>query len=706
MMRRWFILLVVAGCSSPAPRPAPTPPEPPELSESAPVEALLPRAPGEFAPSFMTLAGDGAMNGETLSDVDTCSTCHADIADQWGASAHSFASFNNPIYRVNVELARHELGNKNSQHCGGCHDISLQLDGLMLGEIPADDLRAHSGVTCRLCHGVDEVTKDGNGSYVLSREPIMTPDMDDAASVAAHKAQATVKPLGTELCVGCHRGFLSPDLDVPVHLSGIDEPTFWRSSAYTGSGVGRVDKVEKKTCIDCHMASEAAGEDEVAAHDGKVASHRFLGGHSWMAGMRGDAEQLARTQKMLEGVASIDVQDAPGSAGGFDVIVRNLLVGHRFPGGVNDVQDTWIEVEVRDARGALIASSGLTHEDDATDTEAHVLRSYPVGDDGEILEDHELPHFRAVIANQTIAARDAIAERYVFETPAKAALPLRVEARLRHRSRSLAFQKTVCAESKTPGGQAFLAGTRAARDADLDPCRKQPVTEIARTSATLGQIAPSWERRYEHGMALVSVISERLDEPRTILERALEITPAGADGAKPRAMILTQLGAVASRQGRTDDALALLAKARAELQSVQAPEPPVLDFVAADACARVWRWQEAATFAAAASVKAPLNTGVWVMLARARGSLGDDRGALEAAKQGLALSPRDPDLLRSQATALRSLDGALADAALAAFERFRAPDDAAALRIQCAGASARCAREREAGHTHVMTQAK
>jgi tetratricopeptide (TPR) repeat protein len=335
-----------------------------------------------------------------------------------------------------------------------------------------------------------------------------------------------------------------------------------------------------------------------------------------------------------------------------------------------------------------------------------VLRSYPVGEEGEILENHELPKFRAVIANQTIAARDAIAVRYTFAVPKKAALPLTVSARLRHRSRSLAFQQTVCAEARTAAGQAFLEGTRAARDADLQPCKPQPITEIAATTATLGHIAKNWERMYEHGMALVAVVSERLDEPRVILEAALALAPEGEAGARPRAAVLAQLGIVAGRQGRTDDALALFAKARAELVAIKAPEPPVLDYHAADALARVWRWEEAAQFAQKATEKAPGNTAAWVMLARTRGSLGDDRGALDAARKGLALSPRDPDLLRSQATALReltaSLTGDLAERALAAYERFRAPDDAAALRIHCAAASPRCAREREAGHTHTM----
>ncbi|MCB9562381.1 MAG: hypothetical protein H6708_18400 [Kofleriaceae bacterium] len=716
------------------------------------VEARLPGAPGAFAPSLMAMAGPtgaAAVDGDNLSDADTCATCHPDVAEQWSASAHSFASFNNPVYRANVQLIRDGLGKAQSQHCGGCHDASLEIDGLMLGDIPAEDLRAHSGVTCRLCHGIDQVTSDGNGSYVLSRERLGSPDLDDPASIARHRQQVTVKPLGAELCVGCHRGFISPDMDLPVHLNGIDEPTFWRSSAYTGSGAGRVDAVAAKTCIDCHMAPEAASGDEYAAHGGQVASHRFVGGHTWMAAMRHDETQRAAVAARLEGAASIDVAAAyvtcaatpgdgdrcaaaargpflpadgapvtPGSRLELDVVLRNLMVGHRFPGGVNDVQDTWIEVEIHDARGRRLAASGLAHAADVDDEEAHVLRSYVADQDGHILEAHELIGFRGAIANHTLAARDAATTRYAFDVPADlpaAALPLRVDARLRHRSRSLRLQRDACAAIDTPSGAAFRAGTRAARDADLDPCAPQPITEIAATAVWLGTgaddaaaraaaagvtRAPTWQRLYEDGMGLLGVISERLDEPRVVLEAALAAAQAGADGAVARASVLAQLAAVAGRQGRTDDALALIARAR---ELLPGDGPAVLDYVAADALARVWRWDEAARYAEAAATKAPLNTAAWIALARAHGSLHDDRAALDAARRGLAISPRDPDLLRSQATALRALDPALADQALAAYDRFRAPDGLAALRIACARRSARCAREREHGHTHVLT---
>jgi predicted Zn-dependent protease len=132
------------------------------------------------------------------------------------------------------------------------------------------------------------------------------------------------------------------------------------------------------------------------------------------------------------------------------------------------------------------------------------------------------------------------------------------------------------------------------------------------------------------------------------------------------------------------------------------PNPPVLDAIAADALARVWRWEEAVAPAKACVEHAPGNSAAWVVYARVLGSIGDNAGALAAATKGLELVPRDPDLLRSQATALAALGRPEAGDALAAYDRFRSPDNSAELRIQCAAGSARCARDRELGHTFVM----
>lgn len=733
------VALGLAACGGPeaALRPVPA-------HEDLAADPRLPSVPGEFSPSLVAIdrgapRGDGEVSdGAMLSDADSCSTCHPDAAAQWSTSAHSFASFGNPIYRMNVEVVREALGKPASRHCGGCHDMPLMVDGLMTAEaaIPAADLRSHSGVTCRLCHGIQTTSKDGNGSYVWSRAPLDAPVLGDTASVARHKQQVAVKSLGTELCVGCHRGFISADMGMPVHLSGLDEPGMWRNSAWTGNGMGRIDKVDKKTCIDCHMDREPASASELGAKAGTLASHRFLGGHTWMASMRGDGEHLRRTQAKLEGVASIDVAGAsftedgaqrwhlpadgapirPGARIAFDVVIRNLLAGHRFPGGVLDIQDTWIEIVVADKAGASLASSGLSHETDPKDEDTHVLRTLVVDERGEVLEEHEMAKFRTQIATQTLAAREAQVVRYAFDVPkglAPARLPLTVTARLRHRSRTLRMQEAVCREARTPAGRAFIAGARGARDVELDPCRPQPITLIAETAVEVGAGArtsgtrPAWERMYEHGMALVGTVTERLEEARSVLEAALAVAP----DPKARAMVSIQLGWVASKQGRADDALALVAASRALLARTAEPgkpppSPPVLDAVAADALARVWRWEEAVAPAKACTDRAPQNSAAWVLYARVLGSAGDNAGALAAANRGLELAPRDPDLLRSQATALAALGRPEAAAALAAYDRFRSPDNAAELRIQCAAGSARCARDREQGHSIALRPAR
>jgi tetratricopeptide (TPR) repeat protein len=717
----FFFLLVGCGSQEAAVRPVPV--------ETVKLDPRLPRTPGEHGPSLVAIDRSAPRdvadltNGDMLSDTDSCATCHPDAAAQWSTSAHSFASFGNPIYRFSIEDFRKSIGKSESQHCGGCHDMPLMLDGLLTADapIPAADLRSHSGVTCRLCHGVQSATKDGNGSYVWSHAALDAPELGNATSIAQHKQQVTTK-VDTELCVSCHRGFISPDMNMPVHLSGLDEPGFWRNSAWTGNGMGRIDKVEKKNCIDCHMEKEPASKDELGAKSGKIASHRFIGGHTWMASMRDDADHLRRTQAKLEGAASIDIASAridgawqlpadgaklaPKAKLELDVVIRNLLVGHRFPGGVLDIQDTWVELELTDKTGKRLASSGLTHETDPKDEDTHVLRTLVVDAQGNVLEEHEMAKFRTQIATQTLAAREAHAVRYAFTVPDKIAEPLTVTARLRHRSRTLQMQAAVCKEAMSPEGKKFIVGAKGAREITLDVCKPQPVTLIAQAQIQLGAGAtitsarPAWDRLYEHGMALVATVTERLEEARTVLEAAL----AKAPDARAKAMVTIQLGWVASKQGRVDDALALVARSRAFLAKTvkpgdKVPNPPVLDAVAADALARVWRWEEAIAPAKSCTETAPQNSQAWMVYARVLGSVGDNAGALAAATKGLEFAPRDQDLLRTQATSLAALKRPEAAAALAAFDRFRSPDQSAELRIQCAADSARCARDREQVHT-------
>jgi Flp pilus assembly protein TadD len=580
-----------------------------------------------------------------------------------------------------------------------------------------------------LCHGVQQTAHDGNGSYVWNAAPIDAPELGNAASIAKHKRQTTAK-VDTELCVGCHRGFLSPDMSIPVHLSGIDEPGMWRNSAYTGNGMARIDKVEKQNCIDCHMERTQVSSAELGAKHGSVASHRFVGGHTWMAAMRGDTEQLKLTRGKLVGAASIDIAGArvvkqgkpgdwilpadgapvqPGTRLELDVVIRNLLVGHRFPGGVLDIQDTWVEIGLVDRNGKRIAASGLRHETDPDDVDTHVLRTLVVDGKGEVLEHHEMARFRTQVATHTLAPREAQAVRYAFDVPAQIALPLSVEARLRHRSRTLKMQQATCETARTPEGRAFIVGARGARYVEIDPCKPQPITLVAQTQIQIGAgtnssaARPAWERMYEHGMALAATIVTRADEARLVLEAAY----AKAPDARARAMVAAQLGWVASKQGKLDAALGYVEQARKLLAStvsvVEAPpNPPVLDAIVADAFMRLNRYADAVAPAKACTERAPSNVAAWSVYARALVAIEDYTTALVAVRKGLELAPRDPDLLRSQATSLAALKDPQAQAAQDAYVRFRVPDEAAVLRIRCAKNEDRCYRNRNPVQTIVL----
>src|SRR6185312_14385129 len=90
--------------------------------------------PGPLAPSEARFAPDAPPTGAVIADVEGCELCHADVAAMWRTSAHAFASFNNPAYRVVVDRFRAEtasVGAAASRHCGGCHDVAPLADGLM-----------------------------------------------------------------------------------------------------------------------------------------------------------------------------------------------------------------------------------------------------------------------------------------------------------------------------------------------------------------------------------------------------------------------------------------------------------------------------------------------------------------------------------------------------------------------------------------------
>jgi hypothetical protein len=699
--------------------------------------AVVPADAPPLAPARTEVTG--ALTGDTVTETESCAGCHPDAAAQWQSSVHAFGSFNNPVYRVVVDRFRGAVGKDASRFCGACHDVALLVDGAMSGDVAPSDPRAHGGITCRVCHGIASTRPDGNGSYVLDSSAIPIPRDGDDESLLRHKARMAQAPLRTAaLCGSCHRSFLSPETGNPAHLVGQDELGAWERSPFAGSLASRIDEpVAEADCRDCHMPRESATRGDASAKDGTIRSHRFAGGSTWLAAMRRDAAQLDAVRALLRTAASVDVaavtteaafegaapdestmpsgvaEVRPGAALVFDVVIRNERAGHRFPGGVLDAQDTWVELEIRDAQGRLVGEAGGRQEATGDDPTAHRLRALQVDDSGAPLLLRETERFRTPVYNHTIAPRDAEVVRYRFDVPATLDArrqPLRVTARLRHRSRDLALARATCADASTPRGAEFARQVRLRSGGDLDACAHEPVTDIARSEVWVGSggegrarepAIPGWRRLYDRGLGLLHAQQEAVDGARPSLERALELVPAtpgrDGDGDRVRAVILGALAQTAVREGRTGDALGLLEDAQRF-----APDHPAIAHLRSQALADVWRWSEATGPLADAALASPRDDTLWAHLAVAYGSAGDPQRALDAAAHALELSPRDADALRVQALALERL-GAPAESvtrARDAFDRWRPPDDAPAFKNRCATRSASCALERLPVHVH------
>lgn len=716
-----LLSLAAIGSCGQTERSEPVEPEPSVRvpSEAGPLaEPHFLAAPTRFAPALTDVApGDHPPTGAETADLDTCATCHEEVSIQWRTSAHAFASFNNPIYRASIERFRAEAGGLDrSRFCAGCHDPALMIDGAMTGTIEAADPRAHIGVGCRSCHGVAEATDDGNGSYTLAAAELPIPELDDPASIEVHRK--AMGPARTQ-CNSCHRAFLGLDTGHPHHINGTDEPGPWHDSSYAGNKLRLDTPVKERDCADCHMPVEVvddrATDPAIDPSDRTLRSHRFIGGHTWMAAMRGDPKTLARVQEFLTGIASIDVAaielggrrhllgraidaDARGRMV-IDLVVRNLAVGHRFPGGTRDAQDTWLALRVVDQSGRTIAEL-----DDGSD-KVHRLRVGIVDEQGTIKLAREVEEFRAPAFDHTIAPRDAVIVRYAVDLPSDAAGPLQVEARLLHRSRSLALADETCRQSKSPEGRAFLAATERMTGTRLDPCGELPVTEISRFVMTLGDPAsssdtrPDHERLWELGLALSHQVQERLPEAREALQAAeqalAEATLPQADRDAAHARILAAIGAIAARQGRVDEALEL-----ADRVAALRPDHPFPHLLRGRALARVWRWEQAVPHLELAYAASPGSPSLAGELATALGSAGMHRRALEVAAGALGRRPRDATLLRAQALALRALGDPRAEAALELYFTHREPDVQPHLASDCGEHDPDCARERVPVHVH------
>lgn len=650
-----------------------------------------------------------------LAKTDDCVGCHRDVASHWASSVHAYASFDNPWYRASVDAFRIARGEEESRFCAGCHDPLLLLSGEIERPVEAENELAYAGVTCLVCHRAEAAAADGNASLSLAPTKALIPDPANATEIAAHREALTMDPLRTAaLCGSCHRSFSGTEMGNENHLPGIDDFGDWASSAYAGAVQNHLVSKAPATCQSCHMPAERASDGELAgSRDGEVRSHHWAASHTALAAQLPDRTYADRARSTLQGSIVVDI--GPVVAGSrryllpreavlkgdetlrFDVVLENVRVGHRFPGGVRDLQDSWVEVTLRDASGRILGVSERRKEDG---TDVFVLRATVLDTDARPERLHRVDRFAAAAFDQTLGAHQARTVRYSIELPKEPALPLRIDARLLHRKHSPEFQSLACEASRSERGLRFAAGALELGKIAIDPCVDEPVTTIGKVTAWLGEGAilesarggatrPDVERLLSHSRALLEGPQEAAHLAKRSLERAIRLA---SKGAAPEMIAQAWLlrARLSARQGRADEAIRFIRRAEA-----LAGRLPAFDRVRGDALARVWRWTEALDSYRRVVDASPSDPGAWRNLARAYGSLGDDENALRAAEAGLVFAPRDEALLRSRALASRSLGQTDAEEASRQWLAHRTPDEQPVLLNRCERAYESCGRDRQ-----------
>jgi tetratricopeptide (TPR) repeat protein len=640
----------------------------------------------------------------TAIGAETCRRCHPDVVAQWEASAHRFASFNNPFYRAAVEKLREDVDKKTSQWCAGCHDPAIMLAGNMTKEIDPLIPESQAGLTCLACHAIEKIHGfEGNGGYHIADER-PSPYLGDRASSgpfrfladqmtkakpAAHKRMMK-KPFfeTAEFCSACHK----VSLDVPVnkwrYFRGQDEYDNWQDSGVPQNAARTFYlPPASKSCRDCHMPLEEAPLGDVSAKGGKVRSHRFLAVNTALPYIRGDFDTIKRTEEFLrEAKLRVDVfalryadgayvhaldhaQPAlvAGEEAVLEVVVRNQGVGHTFPGGTNDSNEGWVDFRVTDEEGRELFRSGAIREDGHLDPRAHTYRVLMVRHDGKEAFQRDPQSFHVAAFARVIGPGTADVARYAFTPPPElAGRRVRIEARLNWRKFNRKYTEFVFGEAgmKVPD----LPHLRGQKIPDL------PVTTIAESAVVLevrgarGAAAPVedpalWMRYNDHGIA--SFLQGAFDVAEASWKEVERLRPDLPDGYRNQARRWIQ-------SGRPEKAEPLLRRV-----DEVAPRDPQRPYFWGLYFEKTEEYEEAERAYEASLEVFPGDRDGWRRLGAVRYKLHKYEASLAAYLEALAIDPEDIEAHKRRLDIYRQL-GREREAAEAqkAFEKYK-PDEEA-----------------------------
>lgn len=414
-----------------------------EAIKTSPAKPLAKAPRGPFGLSLVASANGKPTNIKAFEPSETCAECHPRQWDELKGSLHS-VTHRDTLYRRTAELARKEAGQEVYAYCSGCHTPQGVASGLV-PKVPEERLPAivKAGVVCDTCHQIGKLTgaagpwkEPGNASFVFmpdSDRKFGPPTGDDKAD---HKVEARAFLQTSEFCASCHT-IIHPHNGVRIEHTYAE----WKKSVYAQKGI---------QCQDCHMrtvdqAKRVAatlkpivprGKSSAEGKERPIGHHFFVGGGASADLVGGDKKHAEMAAARLRSAARLEIKAPPSAVAGkplaLEVVVTNIGAGHNLPTSLTELREMWVDLQVRDATGALFFRSGALDAQGDIDPQAMRFGAHAGDKHGKLTyKPWEVTHF---LWKRLIAPKASARDAFSIPLPATTKGPLKISARLLYRS--------------------------------------------------------------------------------------------------------------------------------------------------------------------------------------------------------------------------------------------------------------------------------